>query len=337
LQTLISVVFQLDEAKRYIQDGRFQQLRVALLLLDNAAEIQMDRRIQLDRQRDEPREKIRRQAMALEALAKDQGITTPSISSPELKRLIEWTPPTQAEKWKIDRFYGEKVGYMARDGGPLSEILAIPLKHLHKYRNEAYHSAEVRPKTILTAALILLEVNCQMLLTLTIDSRGRDRNLDTSWLEERFGVRSLYANSSQLKTVVEEIRAELLPDDAIVASMLADHLEDRLAELRSALDFIRSFETFGKDEDTVLRNLPTLNEVRDLEPSKRASPSYSLIDLQMVEDGLTQLRKSSSRIDAFAQFALLEEPLEPLEEIVFGVSSFLDKQLDMAADIARGK
>ncbi|MBB5330440.1 hypothetical protein HDF14_004075 [Edaphobacter lichenicola] len=47
-----------------------------------------------------------------------------------------------------------------------------------------------------------------MLLTLTIDSRGRDRRLDTSWLEERFGVpirflihvfgRSLYANSSQL-------------------------------------------------------------------------------------------------------------------------------------------
>jgi hypothetical protein len=32
----------------------------------------------------------------------------------------------------------------------------------------------------------------------------------------------------------------------------------------------------------------------------------------MVEDGLTQLRKSASRIDAFAQFALLEEPLEPL-------------------------
>jgi hypothetical protein len=48
LQTLISVVFQLDEAKRYIQDGRLQQLRVALLLLDNAAELQMDRRIQLD-------------------------------------------------------------------------------------------------------------------------------------------------------------------------------------------------------------------------------------------------------------------------------------------------
>ena len=63
MQTLISVVFQLDEAKRYIQDGRLQQLRVALLLLDNAAEIQMDRRIQLDRQRDEPREKIRRQAI----------------------------------------------------------------------------------------------------------------------------------------------------------------------------------------------------------------------------------------------------------------------------------
>jgi hypothetical protein len=333
LQTLISVVFQLDEAKRYIQDGRSQQLRVALLLLDNAAEIQMDRRIQLDCQRDEPREKIRRQAMRLEEEAKEQGIT----ASPELKKLMEWTPTTQTEKWKIDRFYDEKVGYLVREGGPLCEVFATPLKHLHKYRNEAYHSAEVRPKTILTAALILLEINCQMLLTLTTDSRGRDRSLDTSWLEERFGVPSLYANSSQLKAVVEEIRLELLPDDAIVANTLADHLADRLAELRSALDFIRSFEMFGKDEDAVLKNLPTLNEVRDLDPSKKASPSYSLMDLYMVEEGLKPLRESGSRLDAFSQFALLEKPLEPLEEIVFGVSSFLDKQLDMAAEIARGK
>jgi hypothetical protein len=88
LQTLISIVFQLNEAKRCIQDGRLQQLPVALLLLDNAAEIQMDR------QRDEPREKIRGQAMRLEAEAKEQGITVPFSSSPEIEKLIEWTTPT---------------------------------------------------------------------------------------------------------------------------------------------------------------------------------------------------------------------------------------------------
>ena len=39
------LLFQLDEARRYIEDGRPEHLRLAFLLLDNAAEIQMVRRI----------------------------------------------------------------------------------------------------------------------------------------------------------------------------------------------------------------------------------------------------------------------------------------------------
>lgn len=59
MQRLLFVLFQLDEARRYIEDGRLPHLRLALLLLDNTAEIQMDRRIQDNWQRDVLRERLR--------------------------------------------------------------------------------------------------------------------------------------------------------------------------------------------------------------------------------------------------------------------------------------
>jgi hypothetical protein len=39
-----AVLFQLDEARRYLEDGRLERLHLALLILDSAAEIQLDRR-----------------------------------------------------------------------------------------------------------------------------------------------------------------------------------------------------------------------------------------------------------------------------------------------------
>ena len=45
MQRLTSILFQMDEALRHIGDGRIERLRLAMLLLDNAAELQIDRRV----------------------------------------------------------------------------------------------------------------------------------------------------------------------------------------------------------------------------------------------------------------------------------------------------
>jgi hypothetical protein len=52
MKFLSYLLFQIDEARRYIEDGRLEHLTLALLLLDNAAEIQMDRRIKAERVND---------------------------------------------------------------------------------------------------------------------------------------------------------------------------------------------------------------------------------------------------------------------------------------------
>jgi len=69
MQTLTYVLYQLDEAMRYIDGGRLEQLRLALVLLDNAAELQLDRRCRDERQSEDLRERIRTQAITMGAVA----------------------------------------------------------------------------------------------------------------------------------------------------------------------------------------------------------------------------------------------------------------------------
>jgi hypothetical protein len=177
MKFLSYLLFQIDEARRYIEDGRLEHLRLALLLLDNAAEIQMDRRIKEDLEHDDVMEKLRGNVLT--------WATTDTVPD-ELRELVAWVPLTRAEKASLDRLFDEKVDYMVGRGGHLDQGLAGPLKHLHRYRNEAYHRAKTRPETIRTAALILLELNCQMMLAVSLGPRSSSSSDDYSWITERF-------------------------------------------------------------------------------------------------------------------------------------------------------
>ena len=113
MQLLLFVLFQLDEARRYIEDGRLPHLRLALLLLDNAAEIQMDGRIQSNWKRDVIKERLRE--LSLEV--------PPEHLTEYLRELTQWTPLTRSEKYKIEKFFDEKIAYLV-GCGDLEESLA---------------------------------------------------------------------------------------------------------------------------------------------------------------------------------------------------------------------
>jgi hypothetical protein len=151
MKFLSYLLFQLDEARRYIEDGRLEHLRLALLLLDNAAEIQMDHCIEQDLAHEQMKENMRNTLLSIPPEHK---------LPPTLQELVDWMPLSASEKYRLDRYFFKKAEYMVKRGGHLESRLAGPLIHLHKYRNEAYHRTKVRPETIRTAALILLEINC---------------------------------------------------------------------------------------------------------------------------------------------------------------------------------
>jgi hypothetical protein len=333
MQHFSFVLFQLDEARRYIQDGRSQHLRLAFLLLDNAAEIQMDRRIKEDLVYEDMKERLRNNALLI-------AQQMPQVQMPEsLQEQIAWTPLSRSEKSKLDRFFDEKIAYMVGRGGHLNASLAGPLKHLHKYRNEAYHRAKIRPETIRTATIILLEINCQMLLTVYPGGRMMSSDEEYSWLEERFG-HSSFLREEQLKTVVDEIRCGLLPTDESVANTLADHLQERFAQLDEALDFI--VENIGR----AANKEEALKEIQFHIERQRATgqpptagtfvPKYTMGSIQTLSSQLPQVRGAPSRVEAFARFADVEKGLEPIEESVYEVAGQIDEAIQLAIDAARG-
>ncbi len=103
MKRLSSILFQIDEACRFVEDGRQEPLRVALLLLDNAVELQMDWAIRAELSDADDREKLR--TMALEM----PGANRPS----DLQWLIDWKPLTRKQKAEMDRNFNEKVDFLA--------------------------------------------------------------------------------------------------------------------------------------------------------------------------------------------------------------------------------
>lgn len=334
MQHLSFVLFQLDEARRYIQDGRSQHLRLAFLLLDNAAEIQMDRRIKENLVYEDMNERLRNNTLLI-------AQQRPQVQMPQsLQELIDWTPLSRSEKSKLDRFFDEKITYMVGRGGHLSASLAGPLKHLHKYRNEAYHRAKIRPETIRTATLILLEINCQMLLTVYPGGRMMSSEEEYSWLEERFGCKP-FLSEEQLQGIVDEIRSGLLPTDEFVVNTLADHLQERFAQLDESLDFI--VENSGRattQEEALKESQFHIERQRATGQPPTAStfvPKYTLQSIRTLSSQLPQVRGAASRVEAFAGFADIEKSLEPIEEYVYEVAGQIDEAIQLAIDAARGK
>jgi hypothetical protein len=332
MEFLSCLLFQLDEARRYVGDGRLQHLRLAFLLLDNAVEIQMDHCIKQDLERDEFMAKLRQQA---------QTLATQVPVPPELRELIGWIPLTPSEKIKLDRYFDEKVAYMVGRGGHVDVSFAGPLKYLHRYRNEAYHRARIRHATIRTSALILLEINCQMLLTLPRDSSwsSTDHN---SWLKERFQV-DPFPFDLQLQSMVDEIRSGLLPNDEAVACTMADHLQDRFSKFDDSLDFIVKADDGFKDKEAALTYCQYYRESRRTsghalpQTPKTFVPQCTMNSVQALKNRLPELRSASNRLGAFDLFASIESGFEPSEQCVDELVRQIEGAIQLAVDVSLGK
>ena len=216
MQGLSFVLFQIDEARRYLESGRLEGLRLALLLLDNAAELQLDRRV--------------REEMVIEEWNENTRTLALLIPEPErparLQELVAWMPLSAREKRNLERGYDKKLEFLSFRRSLLDPRLAGILGYLHRYRNEAYHEGRVRPATLRTACLILIEANCQLLESLPMMVRyASDESYE--WFSERFGNdRAAFLGGGRF--AVGTFRAGLFPELSAVAVALADHLSSRL-------------------------------------------------------------------------------------------------------------
>lgn len=335
MKRLISIFFQIDEAANYITDGRQEHLRLALLLLDNAAEIQMYLRIQQELREEKSKKRF-----------KESILEGPKeIISDSLKMYIDWEPIGLSKKRKINRYYDEKIKYLFNDLELIDKNIGEVLSYLHKYRNEAYHRVKVRQETLETAAKILLEINLEMLNLIPTSGNTYVSNGDYSWINERLGYNaaSAFLGEGVRNDFIDEIKKSVSLLDSDVANYLDSHLQSRINDLEEDLDFIIEMLPHCKNRDDAIRfsNYIKSSEAGDFDLEdldfENFESGISIKDIDDIKASLNNLKNESNKIEAFKLFSMLEPKLEKIESLVIGIVADLDYMIQMEIDKRRGK
>jgi hypothetical protein len=341
MEQLERTVVQLWEAKRLAAWGDIAHGRLALLLLDNAAEMSLMRTAQAS---------LIYADMYNNMAYLVRDVEPDDEMGQDLKKKIEAGTISKTRKKQVERSFDALVDYVfENEDFDLPVEFAECLKILHRYRNAAYHRDTVRANVLGPAVQILFFLCCHLLMSerqvfheINVAPDGildvfGDNPPESSWPGNSFDTTTL------ARRVADRLLEELELDHRGIAEALSDHLMARLAALVRDLDEIgesvppgitrwatlrlvqqapREREEFDADmpEDFWTRPLPVTEEVLETWALK-------------VED----LREISIAHDALRAFAEIEEPLEIIEEPVGRFMEDLDRIEQQRIDEMRGK
>jgi len=327
------VLLQLDESVRFIRSGSLPELRVALLLLDNAAELQLHRWA---------RGQLQRDAMTRRYLEEGRraGMTTDVLEYWESQKILPL-----GEERRVLRVFDELLRYVSEIKNALDPAIAAALSHLHRYRNEAHHRGHIREATLRTAVLLFFEINCHMLLNVQPGFTSYGSDEDYSWLEQRFRLAhgEIMRLIDPMPGFIDDIKATLPPSTTDLAATLADNLESRLAETLDALDFVSTNIRTPVGRHEVLNNAHAYVMSRQKDTAFRVrSPSgiekqLQLSTIEEVAAVAAALRNTSDKIEAFRMFATAERLLEPIEFTTHEYAVEVESYIQLEIDIALGK
>jgi hypothetical protein len=167
---------------------------------------------------------------------------------------------------------------------------------------------------------------------------------DYSWLEERFGLTGSAAlhSDSLVPECIAQYR-QALPETEAIASTLAEHLLARIADLRGALESLVEETRHFTSPEQVVRESQYYAAARDAgdvayrPPPPDYDPPYRLSVLDELEARAAEITSAPSSLAAFGVYSELEVSLEGLERPVYAVVAEVDRAIQLAIDIARGK
>jgi hypothetical protein len=336
MRRLEETVVQLEEAKRFILTGTTPYLRLALLLLDNAAEVLMHRTA----------------ADELERAATYAGMLKvfdelPVSSDPKRVAFREsLSVHTISDKRRalIGRFFEEKTKFLSEDRGLIPRPVARVLTHIHYYRNEAYHLDKVRSESLRPAVLVLFDVVCLLLTSLDEGTTVWESNDDYSWLD-RYGLKRFGARDELAPAIATALRVGLALDVLEVRSAVIAHLADRVDGMEQALNIVAEVIPDGQSADVLKAvqyceegSAPMPRRLHDRgELYQRFQPRFTLGHFQHWRRAVDRLSKVDDKFELFNRFADIEDEFEPLERMLDDVASAVEREIDLQIDIMRGK
>ncbi|UXA08307.1 hypothetical protein KXD96_09555 [Mycobacterium sp. SMC-2] len=336
MDRLERTVVQLVEARRLTDFGDVAHARLALLLLDNAAETLLDRRADL------ALDEAKMYSNALRSLG-PVGEDDPE----ELKAFrAELASKTVSEKTrhKIERNFSDLVKYVfSQPDCGMEPELAACINALHRFRNDAHHRDFVRADVLGPANEIYFYLCCRLLKAqkFVMMAMGDPPSVVAELLPD-LPENSIWMNEKTLGDLVaDELIARHDLDHGGIALALSAHLTARVALVEADLDEFMKFMGYAADRSLGLR-------VIQLVPLRASGPEWP-------EDFLTRqiavtegvIRAWAQRAGEIAEVSSAQDALRKFDEVESAIARFedqlqpfmraIDREIQHEIDLIRGK
>lgn len=310
---------QLKRAEAQVAEGDVFSLRIALILMDNAAELLMMEQIEgllshndimrgLVVQMDEI---VAARPDDVEATAARNRMINDTISE-DRERNIRWE-------------FGKRIAFL-RERGKVDDVEERVLNHLHDYRNDFYHHARPRPEAVLIACDVYRELIRKML-------KWRDEYPISMPITPEGTFEASYGYIELARAICE------LADGR---DALATNLSQRYEALEKSIDAVGKM-MFGAVIDLLpARELVIrVSQCADDPPPKdellKMKLRYTGRSVSKFPERIAKIKSANSLLLAFDRFASVERDLEPLEEKIALVRKVIDEDIAMEVDRRRGK
>lgn len=332
MEQLELVAVEIEEAGRLIKVGRVPHLRLAFLLLDNAAEVMMYRAVQGQNLFQGVYASMRRQMMSMQSVLGNDRDFMNHLREIESKVLPERTIN------QLDQEFRAKANFLMKRG-LLDSSLATIVKKLHRYRNELYHTMHIRREVLEPATLVYFDVACSLLTSLMHPDSYSSGEPYTDLA--RFGVaRPGRLAGDTAAHVAAQLRTEGGMDVPIVRAALIAHLVGRLDDLDEVISMIQVTLPDEYDEfDDAIRVIQTdwKNDLLPLDELRRQRFPVSERKLGLWRRQVVSLADIDDRYAMFARFAGIEDSFEPFETEAQNLYSAIDRMVQAAVDEELGK
>ena len=323
------VVVQLTEAGRLADVGDVSHGRLALILLDNLAEVLMHRQWEDD--------------LSWIQLARSQVTrlqSHPRLDDHGQQLLDELATRTvsRTREREISRTFGGKVDFLVQQG-TIESAHGRVLKKLHEYRNAAYHRDEVRPETLRTAVEIYFFLCCYLMQALPPRMVSMTRpplavarilGTDDSWV-------TLETQAEVAELVLESRRL----DHQQVMLLLREHALDRLLRMREMLhDWAADGPgTLTAEELLHLCQVPeeAITSPSDLDRLDEIPVAHDMSSFDRWEARAERIADAADAVDAMVAFSDLEDAFETLEVEIEDMARAMDARVQDEIDRIRGK
>ena len=333
---------QLEEAKRLMMRGTLLDTRLALILLDNAAELLMYRELRYQFAWDD--------SFALPSwLPKVPGVEYPLGPS-----------YTKEERRKAEDEFKPKVKLLTHHLHKISIKQAGILRVCHEMRNDAFHREELNPEILRPTTELLFLTVAELARDFPIHSyslhAGTQSEENAAFLK-RFGLDSAdHFGNHQVSEKMYTKLVESVGFDCTLSKQLSEDMTNRLDGIIESLAYVNDDETDEQKLDHNLRYTQFWRERGNrvmqeahktgkypkeeldrayLNWSQDPGPRYTIPKIKRRRVHASAIAKMTHPSDALVTYAAIERWMAPLEEDVRQAVSSYEQHIDAMIEEAQ--